>query len=73
MEKKQAQSKDKPQEIAATLGVSVGTLSRWRAAGCPCMESKPYGRGKQASRPRYNLEQVKAWINEQRKGKEVQS
>lgn len=62
MKKKQAESNATPQETAAALGVSVGTLARWRAAGCPCVESKPYGRGKHASRPRYNVEDVKKWI-----------
>lgn len=49
------------------------TVARWRARGCPYTETKPNAIGKGGSRPRYNLEQVKAWINEQRKEKEEQS
>lgn len=62
-----------PARLAIALGVSVMTVARWRALGCPYTETKPNALGKSGSRPRYNLEQVKAWINEKRKGKEVQS
>ena len=62
MKKKQAERNATPQEAAAALGVSVATLTRWKNAGCPYKESKPYGQGKRASRPRYNVEEVKQWI-----------
>ena len=54
-----------PGELAATLGVSTMTVARWRARGCPYHELSPNTIGKTASRPRYNLAEVKAWIKEQ--------
>lgn len=62
-----------PEQLAIKLGVSVMTVSRWRARGCPYTETKQNALGKEGSRPRYNLEQVKAWINEQRKEKGEQA
>ena len=62
MKKKQAERNATPQEAAAALGVSVATLTRWKNAGCPYKESKPYGQGNRSSRPRYNVEEVKKWI-----------
>lgn len=62
-----------PEQLAIKLGVSVMTVARWRARGCPYTETKPNALGKGGSRPRYNLEQVKAWINEQRNRKEIQA
>ncbi|MBR2010900.1 MAG: hypothetical protein IKA06_04060 [Clostridia bacterium] len=56
-----------PRELCRALGVNIGTLARWKRKGCPYRENAPYTIGRQASRPRYNLEQVKAWIQEQQK------
>ena len=51
-----------PGEIAAALGVSKATVARWKKLGCPHKETAPFAIGSQASRPRFNLEEVKAWI-----------
>ena len=51
-----------PGELAAALGVSKTTISRWKTLGCPYHEAAPFAIAAQASRPRYNLEAVKAWI-----------
>jgi phage terminase Nu1 subunit (DNA packaging protein) len=51
-----------PGELSAALGVSKATISRWKTQGCPYHEAAPFAIGAQASRPRYNLEAVKAWI-----------
>ena len=63
MEQKKTEERNAtPQEAAAALGVSVATLTRWKNAGCPYTESKPYGIDNRSSRPRYNVEEVKKWI-----------
>lgn len=49
-------------ELAGKLGVSVMTILRWRKAGMPYIDSKPYKAARNAARPRYDLEQVKAWL-----------
>lgn len=60
-----------PVELAAALGVSVVTVYRWKKQGCPCVEEKPNRAGVTGSRPRYNLQAVRAWLkqrNEMGKG-----
>lgn len=48
------------QELARALRVSMGTVSKWNRAGCPRFYvGVTHGKG---SRPRYYLEQVKAWL-----------
>lgn len=54
-----------PRELCRALGVNIATLARWKRKGCPYRENAPYTIGKQASRPRYNLAEVKSWIKEQ--------
>lgn len=62
-----------PAALAGLLGVSVGTLARWRKAGCPHTETKENGMSARASRPRYNADEVKAWLAARREEKEVQA
>lgn len=54
-------------ELAASLRVSKHTVIAWAKEGCPCVyygiKCSP-GRG---SRPRYDLEKVKAWLEERSK------
>lgn len=59
-----------PQEISTALGVATGTVREWKNKGCPYKEANPFGIGKTSSRPRYNLEEVKAWLAEQNRKKE---
>jgi phage terminase Nu1 subunit (DNA packaging protein) len=61
-----------PGQIAGALSVSVSTIWRWKKKGCPYKETRENAIGKHASRPRYDLEAVKSWIQEQTgKGVEV--
>ena len=47
-------------ELARALRVGVGTVGKWNRAGCPRFYvGVTHGKG---SRPRYDLEQVKAWL-----------
>lgn len=47
-------------ELARAMRVSVGTVSKWNRTGCPRFYvGVTHGKG---SRPRYDLEQVKAWL-----------
>ncbi len=62
-----------PVQLAGALGVSVMTVTRWKQAGCPHEESKPNWSGGNASRPRYNADEVKAWLAARREEKEVQA
>ena len=55
-----------PGQIAAELGVSVSTIARWKNKGCPFEETRRNAIGRGASRPRFNLETVKNWVQEQR-------
>lgn len=48
-------------EIAALLGVGVGTVAEWGKQGCPAVYIGKLTNGK-GSRPRYDLEKVKAWL-----------
>ena len=54
-------------ELAASLRVSKHTVIAWTKEGCPCVyygiKCSP-GRG---SRPRYDLEKVKAWLDQRSK------
>lgn len=61
-----------PGELSAALGVSTMTISRWRARGCPYREACPNYTRKSASRPRYNLAEVKAWIKEQQRNSQAE-
>ena len=61
-----------PGQIAGALSVSVSTILRWKKKGCPYKETRENAIGKQASRPCYELEAVKIWIQEQTgQGEEV--
>lgn len=51
-----------PTQVASVLGVSVPTVARWRKLGCPCQETRKVILCKQASRPRYDLAAVRAWL-----------
>lgn len=63
-----------PVELAAALGVSVVTVYRWKKQGCPCVEEKPNRAGVTGSRPRYNLQAVRAWLKQRNEtGKGVQA
>lgn len=48
------------------------TISRWRARGCPYREACPNYTRKSASRPRYNLAEVKDWIKEQQRNSQAE-
>ena len=51
-----------PAQVAAALSVSVPTVARWRSLGCPFLETRKVRLCKQASRPRYDLAAVRAWL-----------
>ena len=48
-------------EIAALLGVGSLTIAAWEKQGCPAVYIGKLTNGK-GSRPRYDLEKVKAWL-----------
>ena len=49
-------------EIAALLGVGVVTVAEWEKQGCPAIYIGKRTNGK-GSRPRYDLEKVKLWLD----------
>ena len=51
-----------PVQVAAALGVSLSTVIRWKSQGCPYRETRKVILCKQASRPRYDLAAVRAWL-----------
>lgn len=50
-------------ELAGLLGVSVSTVRRWSRNGCPRVYIGQATSGA-GSRPRYNVEEVRAWLHE---------
>lgn len=49
-------------ELARALRVSIGTVRKWNGEGCPrFLIGKGTGKG---SRPRYELDKVKAWLEQ---------
>ena len=48
-------------QIAAALGVSYGTIARWRKSGCPYEETRPNVKTPVGSRPLYDINAVKEW------------
>ena len=48
-------------EIAALMGAGVATVAEWEKQGCPAVYIGKLTNGK-GSRPRYDLEKVKAWL-----------
>lgn len=51
-------------QLAAALGVSYGTVARWKKKGCPYEETAPHVQLPVESRPKYDLDEVKAWYTE---------
>ena len=49
-------------EIAAMLGVGSLTIAAWEKQGCPAVYIGKLTNGK-GSRPRYDLEKVKSWLD----------
>lgn len=65
----------KQREIASLFGVSVATVRRWHRLGCPrfYVGTNCAGSG---SRPRYDVQQVRAWLESRTAGtagKEVEA
>ena len=59
-----------PRELAAEFGVNVATVARWRKLGCPYVETRPLTM-RRYTRPRYDVEQVIAWLEGDKKGDEA--
>lgn len=59
-------------EIATLFGVGVATVRRWHGKGCPRIYVGNNIKGS-GSRPRYDVQQVRAWLETRTKGKEVQA
>lgn len=57
-------------ELAAEFGVNVATVARWRKLGCPYVETRPLTM-RRYTRPRYDVEQVIAWLEGGKKGDEA--
>ena len=49
------------------MGVSKNTVTQWRKEGLPCIYIGKVTEPRRGSRPRYNLEKVKAWLEERSK------
>lgn len=58
-------------ELAQVLRVSRPLVSRWTKEGMPCIYIGVVQESRRGARPRYNLEQVMAWLESKRK--EVQA
>lgn len=54
-------------ELAARLGVHPVTIAEWEKCGCPFVYIGKLMNGK-GSRPRYELEKVKAWLENRAAG-----
>lgn len=54
-------------EIAALMGVGILTIAAWEKQGCPAVYIGKLTNGK-GSRPRYDLEKVKAWLENRTAG-----
>lgn len=61
-ENKQIEPYKNKQQIAEFFGVSIRTVERWMASGCPVLRLGGEGLGK---RPRFRLSDVSAWIDTQ--------
>jgi predicted site-specific integrase-resolvase len=59
----------KPEDVAETLGVTVATLAKWRAAGRGPRWVELSG--EQIPRYRYRPEDVEAWLEAQGRGPAV--
>lgn len=59
-------------QLAHTFGVAVSTVRVWHKKGCPhfYIGDKTKGSG---ARPRYDVQQVRAWLVERTSRKEVQA
>lgn len=54
-------------QLAQTIGVSKNTVTQWRKEGLPCIYIGKVTEPRRGSRPRYDLEKVKAWLEERSK------
>lgn len=54
-------------QLAQTMRVSKNTVSQWRKEGLPCIYIGKVLEPRRGSRPRYDLEKVKAWLEERSK------
>lgn len=54
-------------EIAEALRVSKNTVTAWTREGLPCIYIGKITEPRRGARPRYDLEKVKAWLEERSK------
>nr|DAW90864.1 MAG TPA: Redirecting phage packaging protein C packaging protein, DNA Binding [Bacteriophage sp.] len=54
-------------ELAQSLRVHKNTVSMWARMGMPCIYIGRVTEPRRGARPRYDLEKVKAWLEERSK------
>lgn len=60
-------------ELAEKMRVSRALVSRWTKEGVPCVFIGRVRESRRGARPRYDVQQVRAWLETRTKGKEVQA
>ena len=60
-------------ELAEKMRVSRALVSRWTKEGVPCVFIGRVRESRRGARPRYDVQQVRAWLENRSAGKEVQA
>lgn len=60
-------------ELAETMQVSRALISRWTKEGVPCVFIGKVKESRRGARPRYDLQQVHAWLQSFSDRKEVEA
>lgn len=55
-------------ELAETLKVSRAIVSKWTKEGLPCSYIGKVREARRGSRPRYDMDEVKAWLRSRSNG-----
>lgn len=60
-------------ELAEKMRVSRALVSRWTKEGAPCVFIGRVRESRRGARPRYDMQQVRAWLEQNADGKEVEA
>ena len=60
-------------ELAEKMRVSRALVSRWTKEGAPCVFIGRVRESRRGARPRYDMLQVRAWLEQNASGKEVKA